>query len=124
MDRPVPEQTPASSRGFSGALARGLALLLVAAVAAHAADAGALCRTLSRGVGAEASALRWWPPAFVRVVRGVSESEWIRGAWTQRGLTGSPAGASGTCRRAEGRAVLARERVVILRLDLPPPIAA
>ncbi|MBM4108953.1 MAG: hypothetical protein FJ255_09140 [Phycisphaerae bacterium] len=121
---PQPDQPcSAASRGFSGALARGLALLLVAAVAAHASagEFASLSRTISRGVGTEATSVRAWSIAFARAVRRLAESDQSQpGARAHGPSIDNREGALPAC-RPESRALPVCDGMVLTRLDLPPP---
>lgn len=124
MPRPALQDLQPPPRGLSAALARGLALLLVAAVAAHAGDFAALSRCLARASGTDASAPRPWPLALARVVRGLVEVEIAREVVASRGpALGRPTKALPPT-PVSSRVVLARDRVDLARLDLPPPARA
>jgi hypothetical protein len=123
MNRPELEQPQSATRGLAAALARGLALLLVAAVTAQAGDFASLSRTMTRGAGTEAAAMRHWSLSFVRAVRGLTESDPARSDAAERGPLVVEPRFTRVPHPPTGRAVLPGERVHLSRLDLPPPAA-
>lgn len=126
MDHASSSPLPTPARGFSSALARGLALLLVAAVATHAAagDFAALSRSITRGVGNEATSVRLWSLAFARAVRRMAESERSQASAAVRWPTLQSREPADRAWAPAGPAVLASDRVDLRRLDLPPPARA